>query len=394
MGRIIDVTALSQKIKSELFPHVANKDWGERYILCSFVFGYRVDKVGIELDEIPEDHDILIYVSERSHSVYVQVENRAEIPFSKEIYDAIFQCVIAFLDEIEFDGFLEYAPYEHEHTFVKTKTNTPGIPLTNNAQEVQELSTYLSECFFLVKEYGNYFVRLSEKAIRKSYHVMLTKKENKFAIKLSINARKSVIIENKDQLFALCARIKQETLNVQTFMNELANSLIQQDPNSVYDKEKESLLILNKRIPFYAQVLLDGTYRGRAFYETIETKDFEQFKKEMTAYATNYMKKNRLKSVLEKGVLCPKQKFYYQLFGQYTKDPYKMLKKRIKTSMTDKELYAFIEFSNNQQPVALTPEEIQQFKQKNKLRHTIQDAYLLGDVHIYRSASVAFIEKK
>lgn len=310
---------------------------------------------------------------------------------TKEEKLTIYQLLVSYLESERFDGYFVYHPYRQEgYTFIKGTTKRPATPIGEQAKKTYEIGKILGKKFHFPHDNKNYLT-FEPNRNHKSYRVFIDNSQEQWLV--GLEGQKKQLFKTAKEVQDYYKEIAEKTITLNAFVDELAILLTKYDATSYYNKEKGYLFIMNKKIPFFAQIGVDGRYMVRLFYKTIQHKDVETLKEKVQTFAVAYIKENRIKNVLQVGVFTVAQQFYLKVFGVHTKEAEKMILNRVRTSMSFNELFQLIEQEVHSEIKPLPLEKVEEFKKQNKLRHKLKDGFTIGSLQVYRSASTAFIEK-
>lgn len=383
MNYIEEMAQLLQPIVQKEYPL---KEWFYKKTIFGTVCGFAKDP-GKE-----EDNSLEICI--REHPPYMSVGVCEEERYLPKLVDEIYTCVYDYLNTINYEGFLVFENYCHEHDFVDTKTNTPAVATGESSKKVQALTRKLDDYFTYHPQTWYYAISYSTKRGRKKYPLRLTRKNNRYAIELKISGKnKKIILENEEQIRQLYEHMDVHSKQVKQLVLELAEQIKQYDSLSMYDEQTESLIMMNKRIPFFGQYVLDQGYCVRLFYKTFKGKDLNDLHEILLDYAKEYIKKNRVKAVLTGGTMDTNQQFYLKVFNQHTKNPLKMFKKRLRSRLSTQELLTLIQQEIDQPMTSLSDKEVECFKQNHWIRSTLHSGFRMGNLCVCRGKNLAFVEK-
>lgn len=266
------------------------------------------------------------------------------------------------------------------------------VPVGERAKEIHEIIMYMSNNLEL--EDITYHIKTNDKKFKNSYKLHLELDENNnlsLYILTDYKKNKGIKIETMEDLNEFLEAEKIEAEKVKKILEKQVNILKNKFNNVFYDDE--ILIIFGEKNNFFGRYIHGEGYKARVFGRTLIAKKIGILEQKIESHVENYIKKNRIKKVINGGVMNDLQKFYYKATGRLSKTPGKVIIENTTTNFPKEELLDFIKEEMKEEQVEMTKVQLDKFKEELGTRGNLKGGFVSGSMKVAYTTSKIFVKK-
>lgn len=284
-----------------------------------------------------------------------------------------------------------YSDINDRLIYVKGKKNL--MPINKESEEIANMLKLISEKFY--SKYGNSYLQINGGKYNKSYGINCFKDKLGFKIVLYTGDKEIKVLRSEEEILEFEKEAIENRKFIENYIGKITNIIKKYDKNSIYNKEKEEVIVFNRKYPLYSEKTLEDVYKINIFSRKISSKDWNKFTSKVEEHVKNYLIKNRLTHTIQNGVMNDVQKFYYKVTDKKTTKNLFKIKKEIKTQLNDEKIKLLITNIANEEVTQINDEKkLDEYKKLFNFRGHLKKALIIDENIILTSKSKIYIAEK